>query len=232
MQRSIAFSEQSYLDAEFSTGETPAIRSAYATGQSVRVDFSQATGDDYSTAIDVFVSGFVYRRYETPAIAGRTGAARPLEDDPEPDAVVAYADDLALLLGRCFHGKKEWAEGFYLARHGSTIHPAGFQICACKTIAIPRPIMLELVSKPRDPRQLFVLAAAVVPLSGARTRPRLVMTWVCGHDAEHAVSRWQASDRGLRGLATQGERAAVITSILLPRSDLEWTLRHPPIKED
>jgi hypothetical protein len=87
--------------------------------------------------------------------------------------------------------------------------------------------MRELVNRPADPRELFVLAAVVVAASDVcLSNPEFMMSWACAPTAADAVKRWQPAERGLCGLA------AVVTALLMPRSQMEWTMRFPPIEDE
>lgn len=217
------------------------VTAKYRDGTRVPVAFPAQTAPNFSQPSETYVSGFALRRYEASVsesvIPGQAG--NETETDAIPDAVVAFgrhedrADHLALVLARGTSGGSYWNESFFRSGEGRTVHPAGFEILVCKTIKIPRPIMRELVNRPADPRELFVLAAVVVAASDVRlSNPEFMMSWACAPTAADAVKRWQSAERGLRGLAAKGQRAAVVTALLMPRSQMEWTMCFPPIEDE
>lgn len=165
----------------------------------------------------------------------RPNSAQQSKTDPEPHAIVALGEfgDLAVVLARALNATADAHQSFFRSGGGRTIHPSGFEIVGVRTLMIPRSIMRELVNRPTDPRELYVLAAAILPTNSLSPEPpEIKLTWACGETPEAAVKRWQEAEKGLRGLGRGGKRAAIITSLLIPRSQMEWTLRFPPVSDD
>ncbi len=221
--------------------ELAPVSAKFNAGSAVPVTFSSSGTTDFSVAYESFVSGFVSRRYENalaPSFSSPPPTSEPAQQsktDPEPNAIVALDEpgNLAVVLGRALHATADAHQRFFQSGGGRTIHPSGFEIVGARTLKIPRSIMRELVNRPTDPRELYVLAAAISstnPLSSEP--PEIRLTWACGETPEAAVKRWQEAEKGLRGLAREGKRAAIITSLLIPRSQMDWTLRFPPVKDD
>ncbi len=173
-------------------GNVPAVRAGQDlapvsarlnAGSAVPVTFPDSATADFSVAYESFVSGFVLRRYKTAAAPSSspppaTESAQQSKTDPEPHAIVALGEfgDLAVVLARALNATADAHQSFFRSGGGRTIHPSGFEIVGVRTLMIPRSIMRELVNRPTDPRELYVLAAAILPTNSLSPEPPEIRT--------------------------------------------------------